>query len=177
MARVGTDRQEYERQLIELRDYSSRMDWEVVHEFSIKYLERFALRTERREILSLVEYVRLNDVKRVVCHEISRLGRNTLEALKIIQILNENKVSLYVKNYNIETHTSDGKVNPVTSFICTILLEVALMERLTIKDCMASDGIDIYSNAVRRVLRWEDRQAIGKALRIIRRNIKKRLPC
>lgn len=62
----------------------------------------------------------------------------------------------------------ERKVNPVTSFICTILLEVALMERLTIKERM---------EYIVRVLRWEDRQAIGKALRIIRRNIKKRLPC
>ena len=80
---------------------------------------------DREEILGLVESVKKNDVKRVVCLEISRLGRNTLEALKIIQPLNENKVSLHVKNYNLDTLTSDGKVNPVASLICTILLEIA----------------------------------------------------
>ena len=70
-------------------------------------------------------------------HEISRLGRNTLEALKVINYLNENGVSLYVKNYNLETLV-DGKVNPVASLICTILLEIASMERLTIKERMTS---------------------------------------
>ena len=73
----------------------------------------------------------------MVCLEISRLGRNTLEALRIIQTLNENKVSLFVKNYNLETLT-DGKVNPVASLICTILLEIASMERLSIKERMTS---------------------------------------
>ena len=77
-------------------------------------------------------------MKRVVCLEVSRLGRNTLEALKVVQCLNEHKVSLFVKNYNLETLTPDGAINPVASLICTILLEVASMERLTIRERMAS---------------------------------------
>ena len=77
-------------------------------------------------------------MKRVVCLEISRLGRNTLEALKVIQILNENKVSLYIKTYSLETLNNDGTVNPVVSLICTILLEIASMERLTIRERMNS---------------------------------------
>ena len=85
----------------------------------------------------MVEYIKSNDIQRVVCLEISRLGRNTLEALKVINYLNENGVSLYVKNYNLET-LIDGKVNPVASLICTILLEIASMERLTIKERMTS---------------------------------------
>ena len=148
LARVSTDKQEYERQLVELRDYCNKMGWEVVREFSNKVSGAVGIE-DREEIMSLVEYVRTNEVKRVVCLEISRLGRNTLEALKVIQILNDNKVSLNVKNYNLETLTADGKVNPVTSLICTILLEVASMERLTIKERMAS-GRDQYIAKCRR---------------------------
>ena len=148
LARVSTDKQEYERQLVELRDYCGRMGWEVVREFSNKVSGAVSIE-DREEIMSLVEYVRANEVKRVVCLEISRLGRNTLEALKVIQILNDNKVSLYVKNYNLETLTADGKVNPVRSLICTILLKVASMERLTIKERMAS-GRDQYIAKCRR---------------------------
>lgn len=148
LARVSTDKQEYERQLVELRDYCNKMGWDVVREFSNKVSGAVSIE-DREEIMSLVEYVRANEVKRVVCLEISRLGRNTLEALKVIQILNDNKVSLYVKNYNLETLTADGKVNPVTSLICTILLEVASMERLTIKERMAS-GRDQYIAKCRR---------------------------
>lgn len=148
LARVSTDKQEYERQLVELRDFCGKMGWEVVREFSNKVSDAVSIE-DREEIMSLVEYVRANEVKRVVCLEISRLGRNTLEALKVIQILNDNKVSLYVKNYNLETLTADGKVNPVTSLICTILLEVASMERLTIKERMAS-GRDQYIAKCRR---------------------------
>ena len=91
----------------------------------------------------MVEYIKTNNVKRVVCLEISRLGRNTLEALKVINYLNENGVSLYVKNYNLETLDSKGNVNPITSLICTILLEISSMERHTIIERMSS-GRDQY---------------------------------
>jgi DNA invertase Pin-like site-specific DNA recombinase len=96
-----------------------------------------------------VSFVKQNQIHRVVCLEISRVGRNTLEALKVIQFLNENGVSLYVKNYNLETLNSNGNVNPITSLICTILLEVASMERLTIKERMAS-GRKQYIERCRR---------------------------
>lgn len=136
LARVSTQAQDYQRQVTELQEYCDRVGWEVSRVFANKVSGTKAL-TERSEIVDMVEYIKNNDVKRVVCLEISRLGRNTLEALKVINYLNEHRVSLYVKNYNLETLV-DGKVNPVASLICTILLEIASMERLTIKERMTS---------------------------------------
>ena len=141
LARVSTDKQEYQRQVNELTDYCSRVGWEVAETFCNKVSGAKSIE-ERSEIQDLIKYVQEHEISRVVCLEISRLGRNTLEALKVIQHLNENGVSLYVKNYNLETLT-DGKVNPVASLICTILLEIASMERLTIAERMAS-GRDQY---------------------------------
>ena len=142
LARVSTDRQEYQRQVNELTDYCSRVGWSVEAVFSNKVSGAKRIE-ERAEIMEMVDYVKTNQIDKVVCLEISRLGRNTLEALKVIQTLNEHGVSLYVKNYNLETLTPDGKVNPVASLICTILLEIASMERLTIKERMTS-GRDQY---------------------------------
>ena len=136
LARVSTQAQDYQRQVTELQEYCDRAGWEVTRVFANKVSGAKAV-TERAEIVDMVEYIKSNDIQRVVCLEISRLGRNTLEALKVINYLNENGVSLYVKNYNLET-LIDGKVNPVASLICTILLEIASMERLTIKERMTS---------------------------------------
>lgn len=136
LARVSTQAQDYQRQVTELQEYCDRAGWEVTKVFANKVSGAKAV-TERAEIVEMVEYIKSNDIQRVVCLEISRLGRNTLEALKVINYLNENGVSLYVKNYNLETLV-DGKVNPVASLICTILLEIASMERLTIKERMTS---------------------------------------
>ena len=137
LARVSTDKQDYERQVNELTDYCRKMDWEVVRIFANK-VSGAKSNEDRTEIQELIEFVKTDQIQRVVCLEISRMGRNTLEALKVIQLLNEHKVSLYVKNYNLETLDSEGNVNPVASLICTILLEIAQMERLTIKERMES---------------------------------------
>ena len=142
LARVSTNKQDYDRQIIELTDYCNRVGWEVANVFANKVSGAKAVE-ERTEIVDMIEYVRTNAIRRVVVLEISRLGRNTLEALKVIQTLNENGVSLYIKNYNLETLNPDGKPNPVASLITTILLEIASMERLTIQERMAS-GRDKY---------------------------------
>ena len=137
LARVSTDKQEYRRQVNELKSFCQKMDWEIIGTFTNKISGAESLEN-RKELIEMIEFVRSNDVQRVVCFEISRLGRNTLEALKVIQILNENKVSLYIKNYSLETLNSDRSINPVASLICTILLEIASMERLSIRERMNS---------------------------------------
>ena len=148
LARVSTDKQEYRRQINELKSFCQKMDWEIAETFANK-VSGAEIIENRTEIVEMVEFVRKNKVKRVVCLEISRLGRNTLEALKVIQILNENKVSLYIKNYSLETLNADGSVNPIASLICTILLEIASMERLTIRERMNS-GRTQYIERCRR---------------------------
>ena len=148
LARVSTDKQEYQRQVTELTNYCQHVGWNVEAVFSNKVSGTKRIE-ERTELTDLITYVKGNDIDKVVCLEISRLGRNTLEALKVIEFLNEHGVSLYVKNYNLETLNPDGKVNPVASLICTILLEIASMERLTIVERMAS-GRDQYIAKCRR---------------------------
>lgn len=148
LARVSTDKQEYRRQINELKGFCEKMDWEIAEIFANKVSGAETIEN-RTEIVEMVEFVRKNKVKRVVCLEISRLGRNTLEALKVIQILNESKVSLYIKNYSLETLNVDGSVNPIASLICTILLEIASMERLTIRERMNS-GRTQYIERCRR---------------------------
>ena len=142
LARVSTNRQEYQRQVNELTEYCNHIGWSVEASFCNKVSGAKSIE-ERAEIQDLIAYVKTHEISRVVCLEISRLGRNTLEALKVIQCLNEHGVSLFVKNYNLETLTPDGKVNPVVSLICTILLEIAHMEMLTTKERIAS-GRDQY---------------------------------
>ena len=148
LARVSTDKQEYRRQINELKGFCEKMDWEIAEIFANKVSGAETIEN-RTEIVEMVEFVRKNKVKRVVCLEISRLGRNTLEALKVIQILNKSKVSLYIKNYSLETLNVDGSVNPIASLICTILLEIASMERLTIRERMNS-GRTQYIERCRR---------------------------
>ncbi len=142
LCRVSTAGQDYSRQVDELSEFCSRMGWNVRRIFTAKVSGAKKIE-ERSELTEMLDYLRENRIDKVCVLEISRLGRNTLEALKVIQLLNDNGVCLFIKNYNLETLGADGKVNPIANMICTILLEVAQMERLTIIERMAS-GRDRY---------------------------------
>ena len=142
LARVSTDKQEYNRQVVELTDYCSKMGWDVAKVFTNK-VSGAKKNEDRSEIMEMLAYVEENKIDKVCVLEISRLGRNTLEALKLIELLNEKKICLFIKNYNLETLDAKGNVNPITSLICTILLEISSMERHTIIERMAS-GRDQY---------------------------------
>ena len=136
LCRVSTNSQDYNRQVNELTTYCQQQGWFIEHIFA-NQVSGAKKNEERPEIMEMVEYVKTHEIDRVCVLEISRLGRNTLEALKVIQLLNEHGICLSVKNYNLETIV-DGKINPIASLICTILLEIAQMERLTIRERMAS---------------------------------------
>lgn len=136
LCRVSTNRQEYTRQVNELTEYCQQQGWCICHIFANK-VSGAKCNEDRPEIQELIAFVQQHNIDKVLVLEISRLGRNTLEALKVIQLLNEHNICLYVKNYNLSTIV-EGKVNPVASLICTILLEIAQMERLTIQERVAS---------------------------------------
>ena len=142
LARVSTDKQEYNRQVVELTDYCAKMGYEVMRVFANK-VSGAKKNEDRSEMIEMLEYIEENKIDKVCVLEISRLGRNTLEALKVIELLNEKKICLFIKNYNLETLDAKGNVNPITSLICTILLEISSMERHTIIERMAS-GRDQY---------------------------------
>ena len=136
LCRVSTNKQDYERQVAELTNHCDNVGWQIERVFANK-VSGAKKNEERAEIVSMIEYVKTHKIDRVCVLEISRLGRNTLEALKVIEALNEHGIFLYVKNYNLETIVN-GKINPVASLICTILLEIAQMERHTISERMTS---------------------------------------
>ena len=142
LARVSTDKQLYERQVVEMEQYCKSVGWNVAKVFANK-VSGTKRNEDRPEIVEMLQYIEEHKIDKVCVLEISRLGRNTLEALKVIELLNERKMCLYIKNYNLETLDSEGNVNPITSLICTILLEISSMERQTIIDRMAS-GRDQY---------------------------------
>ena len=132
LLRCSTSVQDYEYQRNTLTDICNRNGWKIVHTVENK-VSGAKKNEEREEIVELLDYVKNNDVDIVVATEVSRLGRDTLEALKIIEILNENKVNLYFANYGIETLMPDGSVNPIARLILTICLEISAYERNLIK--------------------------------------------
>lgn len=132
LLRVSTNSQDYEYQRSTLTDLCNRNGWEIVRTFENK-VSGAKKNEERGEIIELLDYIKNNKVDMVMATEVSRVGRDTLEALKTIEILNENKVNLYFANYNIETLLPDKSVNPIARLILTICLEISAYERNLIR--------------------------------------------
>lgn len=152
-SRVSTNIQDNKRQVDELKDYSTKMKYEVLSVFEEK-ISGAKNNEERPQLLEMIDYVKKNNVDKVLCWELSRLGRNTIEVLKTIQLLNENKISLYIKNYNIETLTDDKEINPLSQFMVQILSSVSQMERTQIRQRIKS-GYDNFRTNGGRVGRKE----------------------
>lgn len=144
-ARVSTNIQDYDRQINELTALAERNGWEIADSFAEK-ISGAKKNTERTELLRMVEYVEANHINKVLVTELSRLGRDTLQVLEVIELFNSKGISLYIQNYHIETLTDDGKINPMSQFLITILAEVARMERKTIKERMDSGYQNFRAN-------------------------------
>lgn len=142
LLRCSTTHQDYEYQRNMLTDICQRNSWTIVHTVENK-VSGAKKNEERQEIIELIDYVKNNEVDLVVASEVSRLGRDTLEALKTIEILNEHKVNLYFANYGIETLLPDKSVNPIARLILTICLEISAYERNLLKFRM-SEGYRNY---------------------------------
>ena len=140
-ARVSTNVQDYDRQVNELTTLAENHNWTVEATFAEK-ISGAKKNTERTELRNMVAYAEAHHIDKVLVTELSRLGRDTLQVLEVIELLNSKGISLFIQNYGIETLTAEGKVNPMSQFLITILAEVARMERKTIKERMDSG----YSN-------------------------------
>jgi DNA invertase Pin-like site-specific DNA recombinase len=130
-SRVSTLAQDYQRQTDELLEYASKMGYSVEKVFEEK-ISGAKKNEERKELMAMMSYIKSNQIEKVLTWELSRIGRNAVQVLQVIEMLNEAKVSLYIKNYNLETLNPDGTVNPLSQFMVQILNSVNEMERQTI---------------------------------------------
>ncbi|MEN2398360.1 recombinase family protein [Flavobacterium sp. MC2016-06] len=141
-SRVSTNLQDYKRQTEELLEFSKNMNYEVSGIFEEK-ISGGKINEERPELLKMINYVKANKIDKVLCWEISRIGRNTIEVLKTIQLLNKNCISLYIKNHKIETLDDNCEINPMSQFLIQILTSISEMEKNQIRQRIKS-GYDSY---------------------------------
>ncbi len=152
-SRVSTISQDYKRQTEELKEYSQKMGWQVVKAFEEK-ISGAKNNEDRPKLMEMINYIKENQIDKVLCWELSRIGRNTIEVLKTIKLLNENCISLFIKNYNLETLTANCEINPLSQFMIQILTSVSEMEKTTIRQRVKS-GYDSFRKAGGKVGRKE----------------------
>ena len=152
-SRISTNLQDNQRQTIELKEFSSKMNFDVIDIFEER-ISGAKENDERPVLTNMIEFVKKNNIDKVLCWELSRIGRNTIEVLKTIKLFNDNNISLYIKNYNIETLNENGEINPLSQFMIQILTSVSEMERTTIRQRIKS-GYEQYRKGGGKVGRKE----------------------
>ena len=128
-SRVSSDseRQDTERQTLELKEYAHRMGYTLVDVYEEK-VSGFKKNEQRPVFSKMLEDISSKQIDKVLVWELSRIGRSVLQSLQNIQTLHDMKVSIYIKNFNLETLNDDKTPNSLSMFMVQILFAVASME-------------------------------------------------
>ncbi|MBE6177696.1 MAG: recombinase family protein [Rikenellaceae bacterium] len=136
-ARVSTKTQDYDRQLVELRKYARKMEYEVVAEFTEKISGAKKVE-ERQALMELLAYVEQHKVDKVLIYECSRLSRRAVDFLSVIENLTAKRISVYILQNGLETLLPNGQPNPIAQLVMGILAQFNSMERSLIRSRMES---------------------------------------
>ena len=83
--------------------------------------------SERTEGAKIIELVKEGKVEEILIHDISRIGRNNLDVLNMIQFFTENRVNLISRREGLSTMI-EGKPNPIASLMVGLLSTLAEYE-------------------------------------------------
>src|SRR5438552_14619070 len=127
LVRVSTAKQETARQMSERRQYADGKGDDVI-EVCQETISGSAEDHERDGLRRAEQLAREGKIKKVLVHEISRLGRKNSVAHRFVETLEECGVSLYWHAQGIETLLANGKRNPAAGIMLALLSEMARSE-------------------------------------------------
>src|SRR5438477_12901490 len=127
LVRVSTVKQETQRQIAELQAYADCKGYAVV-EICRETVSGRAADDDRHGLRHVEALAQLGKVRKVLVHEISRLGRKNSVAHRFVETLEECGVSLYWHAQGIETLLANGKRNPAAGIMLALLSEMARSE-------------------------------------------------
>ena len=138
-SRVSSEgnRQDTERQTNELIEYANKMGYELVGVYEEK-VSGFKKNEDRPIFSKMLEEIEKGNIEKLLTWELSRIGRSVIQSLQNIQLLTDKKVSIYIKNFNLETLNEDKTPNALSMFMVQILFSVANMEVQLTKSRMIS---------------------------------------
>ena len=138
-SRVSSEgnRQDTERQTTELIEYANKMGYELVGVYEEK-ISGYKKNEDRPIFSKMLDEIEKGYIDRILVWELSRIGRSVIQSLQNIQLLTDKKVSIYIKNFNLETLNEDKTPNALSMFMVQILFSVANMEAQLTKSRMVS---------------------------------------
>ena len=83
---------------------------------------------ERQGGKLIVNLVQQGKVKEIVCEELSRFGRNTIDILNTLKFFDDHSINVVIKNMGIQSMI-DNKRNQIWSLVTSILSSMYELER------------------------------------------------
>ena len=109
-ARVSTDTQTSENQLIELRRMASINGWEIVQEFVDEGISGAKGRDKRPQFDALLKGAVRKDFDVVMSWSVDRLGRSLQHLIEFLSEIQSKGVDLYLHQQGLDTSTPAGKM-------------------------------------------------------------------
>lgn len=137
-SRVSTEKQDYKRQVNQLKQVAQKEGYEVVRVFSEKIsgTKKMAGRKEAKE---LFDFVQTEKIDLIFVSEISRLGRSAIDVQNNIdKLVNEMKVNIYVKQQGLYLLDEKGKYTALSKMFVDMLANFAQLERETLSERIKS---------------------------------------
>lgn len=131
-ARVSSenDRQDTERQIIDLRKVCEGFDYAVINEFQ-EHISGAKKNTDRKEFLKCLNFAKENGCT-IFVSELSRWSRSVEECQKSILKCKEEKIQIYFQKEKIWLLNEDGSVSMATDILIHVLSWAAKIERESI---------------------------------------------
>lgn len=109
-ARVSTDKQTCDNQLIELRQTAERLGYTIVHEYVDHAISGVKGRDERPSLDRMLKDASIRKFEMVMIFDITRLGRSLQHCIETLNYLNSIGVDLFFQKQSIDTSTPVGRL-------------------------------------------------------------------
>ena len=123
--RVSTDTQTTDNQLVAIYKYAGNNDLKIKDKNIIKVTSSSLSNKKARLIDDLISRLKKGDT--IICYDLSRLGRSTLDTLQIIEEIKAKSVKIILVKDNIIIDPFNN--NPINNMMLTMLSSFAQLER------------------------------------------------
>ncbi|MCQ2168774.1 MAG: recombinase family protein [Bacteroidales bacterium] len=136
-ARVSStsDRQNTDRQIVDLQSYAERAGLEIVEIYQEK---ASGAKDDRPVLAECISNLMESQARNLLLSEISRLSRTMKGVVNTLDQLAKAGVNVYIQDIGLNSLLPDGSENPTTKMMLTILALGAEMERNNIHNRMES---------------------------------------
>ena len=161
-ARVSTDKQSTENQLIELRSLCDKLGYTIVQEYTDNGISGAKSRDERPALDALLKDATRRKFDMVVCWSIDRLGRSLQHLVEILNELQALKVDLFFLQNGMDTSTPSGRM------IFSVFGAIGEFEKNIIKERVVAGQQRAKANGVKLGRPSKMNDGMKSAVRLLR---------